>query len=711
MPYYAHKSEDGRLQTMKEHAFSVAELAEKFAGTFGFAEYGRAVGLGHDLGKYARAFQERLDGNRARYEHSSAGAYLLAQKGMMTKSPVYMMLAHVIAGHHSGLPDTGTTYSPEDEGTFFAKYNRRQKMQYDFGAYEAEIGQIDVSMPLPKEYKNYYSLQFLGRMLFSALVDADFLDTERFMSAGKVMRLPGDDIATLKARFDAYMQKMFTGATGPINEKRGEILAACRRAAEGEQGIYRLTVPTGGGKTLSSLAFALGHAKEHGLRRIIYVIPYINIISQTVEIFSEILGEENVLAHYSTAEYKIPEEERSPAELAAENWDKPVVVTTNVQFFESIHSCKPSRCRKLHNIAKSVLIFDEAQMLPVGYLRSCLRAIEELVKNYGCTAVLCSATQPALDGILPMGVREICPDVPEMYEFFRRVTYKVVGEMSDEELAEKILSAGSALCVVNSRRGARQIYDLIKGDSAFHLSTYMKPSHIARKLEEIRFALKAGKPCRVVSTSLVEAGVDLDFPAVFREEAGLDSIIQAGGRCNREGRRDASESIVTVFRRAESNPRFDAVRAITARVCNDFDDIASPEAIKKYFSELYYVSPSTQNDKLDAKGIMQMLEKSSFMYRTVSENYRLIEAEQRQVFVPDEENADICELLRRGIRNREIMRRASRDCVSLYPYEYAELAKTGVLTEFGDIAILEDTNCYDDAIGLIVKDTCEALFA
>lgn len=712
MVYYAHKSDDARYQTMKEHATGVSERTGKFTGVFGLSEYGRIIGLHHDDGKYTQAFQERLDGSKIKYEHSSAGAYLLAKKGIKMRDPVYMMLAHTIAGHHSGLPDTGSKNSGEDDSTFFAKYIRRDKMPYDFGSYESELGVIPEHSPLPHQYASNYSLQFLGRMLFSALVDADFLDTEQFMSSKVISRTSGEDIGTLKKQFDTYMKDKYEGASGALNQKRSEILTACRSAAQSGRGIYRLTVPTGGGKTLSSLAFALDHAVKYNMRRIIYVIPYINIITQTVNKFVEILGADNVLAHYSTADYKPGEgEERSAAELAAENWDRPVVVTTNVQFFESLHSCRTSRCRKLHNIANSVLIFDEAQMLPVGYLRSCLRAIEELAKNYGCTAVLCTATQPSLNSLLSAGACEICPDVQGFYNCFRRVTYKVVGECSDEKIAEMITTSRSALCVVNSRRGARAIYRLIKDEGAYHLSTYMTPSSIAEKLKEIEARLYNNLPCKVISTSLVEAGVDLDFPAVFREEAGLDSIIQAGGRCNREGRRSAVESIVTVFRRSERNPRLDAVRAITSRICDDFADIASPEAIRKYFDELYNVSSSESVDKLDSKSIIPMLEKSAFMYRTVSDEYKLIEKDQKQVLIPNENNTELCGLIRKNIRNRDVMRKVSRDSVSLYEYEFMDLAKTGVLTDYGDIAILEDPKCYDENIGLIVRDTGDALFA
>lgn len=276
-------------------------------------------------------------------------------------------------------------------------------------------------------------------------------------------------------------------------------------------------------------------------------------IQQTVGIFENIFGERNVLGHYGTADFGGGREtgERSPAELAAENWDKPIIVTTNVQFFESLHAAKPSHCRKLHSVADSVIIFDEAQMLPVGLLRPCLRAISELVKNYGCTAVLCTATQPALERLLAdngITAREICPDTARMYPDFARVRYEMLGKCSDDAVCERLRAAGSALCVLNSRAGVRSYYNALAGDGVFHLSTYMTPAHLGRSIETIRERLGRGEKCLVVSTSLIEAGVDVDFPTVFREMAGLDSIIQAGGRCNREGRRATDESNVYVLK-------------------------------------------------------------------------------------------------------------------------------------------------------------------
>lgn len=709
MAYIAHKAEDGREQSIPEHSDAVAELAKLFADIFSFGDYAEIAGKFHDTGKYAPGFQRRLCGSTEKYEHSTAGMYLLAKRGFNENQLQYILLAHLIAGHHTGLPDTGTKADSDADGTFWGKYNRCKKQPEDYAAYKSELGTLPAVRPLPDSVNNYFGLHFLFRMLFSALVDADFLDTERFMTGGARVREQGESIAALKAKLDAHMAK-FDGKEGDINAKRALILSSCRSAAKSGRGIFRLTVPTGGGKTLSSLAFALGHAAENGLRRVIYVIPYVNIITQTVKIFEDILGPDNVLGHYGAAEY-IPKEgeDVSQAELAAENWDKPVVVTTNVQFFESLHAARTSRCRKLHNIADSAIIFDEAQALPVGYLKPCVNAVAELVKNYGCSAVLCTATQPSLDGLLEgcgVSAREIIDDVSGLYDFFRRVTYKFIGRQSDEHMAELIGSHKSALCILNSRLGAKQYYDALKGDHecVYHLSTYMKPEHIKRTLGIVTEHLKAGLPCVVVSTSLVEAGVDLDFPAVFREEAGLDSIIQAGGRCNREGKLTARECTVTVFRREKVSRRVASALEYNDRINQKFADISAPEAIKYYFDTFY------RERNLDEKGIISLLSSPTFMFRTVSDMFRLIENDQRQVLIPGAEIADQVRELRDEKRYRKLMREIATHIVSIYPNEYADLRTTGVLTELGDLAILEDPCCYDEMTGLIIPKTGEALF-
>ncbi|MGM9626396.1 MAG: CRISPR-associated helicase Cas3', partial [Eubacteriales bacterium] len=603
MLYYAHKKEDGQMQIAIDHAKATETLAGHFADAFGFEKEGRAIGLHHDDGKYSRKFQDRLNGSDAPYEHSPAGMMLFKkkteQKSCGASCYSNLLAAYAIGGHHTGLPDTGSKkVDTENDNTFWGKMKRREAIGIDFNDALTELGEIPNLPELPEAFRpsknDWFAFQFLGRMLFSCLTDADFLDTEHFMSGGEIERNTGEPMDVLKQRFDQHMQT-FAGKSGKLNENRREILASCRQAAESEKGIFRLTVPTGGGKTLSSMAFALNHAVKHGMNRIIYIIPYISIIRQTVEIFEDIFGAENVLGHYSTADYHNNGEKRSQAELAAENWDKPIVVTTNVQFFESLFAAGTSKCRKLHNIAHSVLIFDEAQMMPVGLLRPCLRAISELVKNYSCSAVLCTATQPALEGLLSdngITAKEICPDTDRMYHDFKRVCYENLGKQTDEALLERLQNYNSALCILNDRKSVRAFYDTLKGDGVYHLSTYMTPAHLGQTIDLIRSRLALGKKCTVISTSLIEAGVDVDFPTVFREIAGLDSIIQAGGRCNREGKHSVDKSIVYVFSRENMSERFSESASITNRVCELYDDLSSPESIHAYFARLYKVHPS-----------------------------------------------------------------------------------------------------------------------
>lgn len=307
-------------------------------------------------------------------------------------------------------------------------------------------------------------------------------------------------------------------------------------------------MPTGGGKTVASLAFALKHAVEHNMDRVIYVIPYTSIIEQNAQIFREILGDDNVLENHCNVDYEGTEEFR-PMQLASENWDKPVVVTTNVQFFESLFSNKSSKCRKLHNIANSVIIFDEAQMLPIDYLTPCLSMIQELVENYGTSVVLCTATQPALDDffVSKEQIVELCPRLGEQFRFFERVTYQNIGSISKEGITELLAKEQSVLCIVNTRKDAQELYHSLQGGGVYHLSTSMYPKHRKRVLKCVKERLSTKKKCILISTSLVEAGVDLDFSCVYREIAGIDSMIQAAGRCNREGKRTVEESKVYIF--------------------------------------------------------------------------------------------------------------------------------------------------------------------
>lgn len=702
--YIGHTHEDGRQQPLREHLEGVAGLCAAYAAPMGASELARVIGLCHDLGKYADAAQKRLLENGPKVDHATAGGLEIAKL-------CGNLFAYCVFGHHGGLPDGGSGADKSCAPTMLGRVKRvAGKDIEDYGAFRTEIALARPAQPSFRPLgKTGFSVSMLIRMLFSCLVDADFVDTEAFMSNGAVVRGGYDDIPALHQRLMEYLQPFFSPSSD-LNRKRTEILNACIEKAAGGKGLYSLTVPTGGGKTRSSLAFALTHAKKHGMDRVIYVIPYTSIIEQNAAEFADILGRENVLEHHAGFEYgnETEEETRNKLYLSTENWDAPVVVTTNVQFFESLFAAKTSRCRKLHNIANSVIIFDEAQMLPMPYLQACVRAIAELVHNFGCTAVLCSATQPALDGFFPpeVGRTEICEDPDALHSFFRRTTVQQLGTLSDEALAARLNAQAQALCIVNTRKQAQRVFALLEKTGSYHLSTLLHPAHRKRILAEIRGRLKAGLPCRVVATSLIEAGVDVDFPVVYRARAGLDSIVQAAGRCNREGRRSAAESMVYVFR--PEGDTLPAAQKQNAAVLDLIapaheDDLASPAAIHDYFSRLYQV----KGDALDAKQIVSRLEDGmrkggSFPFQTIGEEFRLIETETYVVLIPDGAEGQACAArLRQGERSRALLRVAQQFSVNVYEDHYRELLGLGVVEPLDTaFAVLAEPGSYDAHTGL-----------
>lgn len=549
MKYLAHRDQESeREQSLIDHLEKTAELAGQYAEAFGAYQWGYCAGLLHDIGKYSQEFQRRIRGSEEQVDHATAGAQLCHEK-----KGYYSLLSYCIAGHHAGLADTGTR---NDRSNMPTLYGRLKKQIPDYNAYKGEI-QIPQLMELPFVIQNrkeagFASAMFI-RMLYSCLVDADFLNTETFMNKGMTERDCGDSISVL-------YEKCMSGISGwlknedrnTINGRRTEILKHCLEMASKERGMFRLTVPTGGGKTMASLAFALKHAAEHGMNRVIYVIPYTSIIEQTAGIFAEKLGQKNVLEHHSNVDYTVSDELKS-MQLAAENWDKPVVVTTNVQFFESMFSNRSSKCRKLHNVADSVIVFDEAQMLPTDYLKPCIAVMEQLIRHYRSSVVLCTATQPALQNLFSedIGFRELCPGVDDQFAFFKRSKIRDLGRISGDSLVERLKNEYSALCIFNTKKTAQNMYQELRGEGVYHLSTAMYPVHRKRVLAEIRKRLDDKKRCIVLSTSLVEAGVDLDFQTVYRQLAGVDSVIQAAGRCNREGKRSLDESNTYIFQLQE----------------------------------------------------------------------------------------------------------------------------------------------------------------
>lgn len=400
--YYAHWSEDGRKQTVLAHLLCTAMLCAQFAEKFGEKALGYWAGLLHDIGKFTQAFQKRLFCGGKKVDHSTAGAW---------ESKAYLPISLCIMGHHSGLPDLGGR-TDKGKPTYFGRMNKAKSGQLE--PYDAWKQEVELPQAPKMEPKTELELDFLIRMLYSCLTDADFLDTEAFLSNGQVERGGGEAISVLADKLDRYTKGWFP-PSNELNTQRCAILRRCMEQGQDTRqmpGLYTLTVPTGGGKTVASLAFALHHAKTHGLERVIYVIPYTSIIEQTADQFRKILGAENVLEHHSGVTYDTQDEatpETQRMARATENWDMPVVVTTAVQFFESIYSNRSSKCRKLHNLAKSVIIFDEAQMLPIPYLRPCVSAIAQLIGHFHATAVLCTATQPAAE---PADLQSFCPATP-----------------------------------------------------------------------------------------------------------------------------------------------------------------------------------------------------------------------------------------------------------------------------------------------------------
>ena len=668
-------------QDLLEHLEGVSRRAADSGECFDAGGWAGLAGLWHDLGKYSDAFQQYLRSaslpdshiadTAARIDHSTAGA----QHAVASIDVLGHLLAYPIAGHHSGLLD--------GRGAGACLEARLAKdIEPWTQAPAALIATQGLRLPDfvagALERREAHSIAFFVRMLFSCLVDADFLDTEEFMSPARTAERPTwppDILSRMERSLDAHMAGIACEPI-PVNIERGQVRESCLAAAEGRPGLFSLTVPTGGGKTLSSLAFALRHARLHGLRRVIYVIPFTSIIEQNAAVFREVFRSldhetlDPVIEHHSNLDAG---EETVASRLATENWDAPLVVTTSVQFYESLFGARSSRCRKLHNLSKAVIILDEAQTLPVDYLEPCLRVLRELTTNYGSTVVLCTATQPAVQrrDDFPIGladVQEIIPDHRQLYASLKRVTVEDLGQVKDAPLSERIVENEQVLCIVNTRNHARTLFQAIgeKEDGHFHLSALMCPQHRTLALNQIRAQLSAGRRCRVISTQLVEAGVDVDFPVVYRSLAGLDSIAQAAGRCNRNGRLKWGQTFI--FRSEHRwQEQFIADTANCAsQVLPLHDDPLSLEAVEHYF-RLYYWD---QSSRWDTKGILQEFHLNQdrrlpflFGFATVGERFRLIDDQGRPVIIPwGDTGRALCAQLRNAgdVPSRQLLRRLQR---------------------------------------------------
>lgn len=652
--FHAHSLEgrpEAAWQPLSEHLQAVAGLAQEFAARFGGGQLAHLAGLLHDLGKYTREFQSYIRGTGCSVDHASWGAKVALERFKMEG----YLVAYAIAGHHAGLANGAGDAEGQTRSSLQTRLDAA--LPKLLPAWQQELTAVPTPQwpaALKPRHKDHasFTASFLIRMVFSCLVDADYLDTERFYARAEgstVSRgMPGN-MPALQAALQGYLAaKARAAASSSVNTERQRVLQHVRAQAGMPTGLYSLTVPTGGGKTLTSLAFGLDHAVAHGLSRLIYVIPFTSIVEQNAQVFREALhplGDAAVLEHHSAFvdDPRQAREARQKTQLAMENWDAPVVVTTAVQFFESLFGARPSQCRKLHNVAGSVIVLDEAQTLPLHLLRPTLLALDELARNYGCTIVFCTATQPALadarfhDVIGAM--HELAPEPAALFQTFRRVSVRHVGALADAQITERLAERPQALCIVNNRLHARALYHALAHEAGTtYLSTLMCARHRSAVLDGVRQALQHGEPCRVISTSLIEAGVDVSFPFVMRAEAGLDSVAQAAGRCNREGRWATEASEVQVFapdtdlwKPPKELQQFAAVGSGVLR--KHADDPLSPAAIQCYFEDLYWARGTSPMEKKMLR-LLTEARLESLPFEELARLYRVIDTVQASVIVP-----------------------------------------------------------------------------
>lgn len=722
MTYIAHKIDKDNVQTVKAHLEGTAKLAKGYAAD-DFKELAYSIGLAHDIGKYSLAFQRRIKGSNERVEHSISGAIELEK---LYKNSIFRLMAqYCISGHHTGLPDGGTRVDNNDKATL---QGRMKRIPEDYSAYSEEI---EIKNPVGDEesFKRYITenvkgsdqkevleiYAFLTRYIFSCLKDADYIDTERFCNKDINRGLDGDfdkALTMLDDKIAKFLQKT------KVQKARSALQNQAISNAVRSEEIKLLNMPTGSGKTLCSIKIALEQKKK----RIIYVIPYTSIIEQTADTFEKCFGKVlPVLQHHSNYSFdEVDKEEDSTQKklkATCENWDAPLIVTTSVQFFQSLYHHKGSRLRKLHNLSDSVIIFDEIHLIPMEYLVPCLKGIGYITKMLNSTAIFLSATMPDYAGLiakyLPQNnITELITD-KSRFSDFENCKYQNLGKLDFDGVVEKSYNHNSSLIIVNSRKSARLVYEKLKGNK-YHLSTYMTPSERSKAIAEIKDKLndnekrlkkneklQDNEKITVVSTSLVEAGVDFDFEAVFRELAGLDSILQAGGRCNREGnKKDAS---VFIFESGEKLHGDIAIRAnITLDILKNYNIISSEECIKDYYNRLLLQNKNVldKNCITNFDGCAGVM---SIPFRSYSENFEYIKSDTIGIVVVLDEKSDtLINRLEKG--DKSVIRSLQRYTVSVYYYEFEEINKMGILKEIEGVYMLANNCYYRKDIGLAWKE-------
>lgn len=770
--YFAHikPNEDGtwKIQTWYEHSDGVARLCAEFASKFGNQDWAEYIARFHDVGKLLHGWQnylrdevnyniDRFPGKSDRGNHSTPGARLLYEKQLQLATRHVMLYS--IMGHHAGLPDftygevpgssllerlftNNAENTDEIDKELTAQLN--ELLGYEDDSSSAPVKHL-LDLPCPKSTpvfmtKGKISHKPMGlwiRMLYSCLVDADFLDTERFMDEEKFKERGGySSLKELKQSFDDYMRnKSENSAPSAINGQRAAILAKCREKARLKPGIFTLSVPTGAGKTLASMAFALEHALEYGKDRIIVAIPYTSIIEQTASVYkygtddparirdgAMLFGEQNVVEHHSNFDTEKGGETETNFrnKLACENWDAPVIVTTNVQLFESLAGAKPSRCRKLHNIVNSVIVLDEAQLLPPEYLESITETMKHLVEYFNVTILLCTATQPALTGDIGTGkdgkpafrglensVELADGDRGEMFSQFKRVDFHLPGSHKYEswqELSETLCQRESVLCVVNTRKSARDLAELMP-EGTMHLSGFMCAEDRSDVIARVKEKLKNNEPVRLISTQLVEAGVDIDFPVVYRAYAGLDSMVQAAGRCNREGRMEAGGKVFIFNAPVGSPPGLLRKGEQAARlILGEADSFSISDKLCREYFELYYSNAGDLDKPSFKEHMVSSARRAELQFRTYAKNYRMIDDTHQRTIAIDytstrsgKTSKHLISQLRSGqIADRSLFRKLQRFTVTVPEGVFSNMCRKGYIEiiKDGGYGILREQEFY-----------------
>lgn len=704
---YAHTpgSRSDRWHGLAEHLRAVAGTAARCGAKFGHADLVHLLGLTHDLAKADPRFQKYLEDCHAgrpaqKCPHSAPSA--VASKELLGP------FVFAILGHHAGMPDRAGAQRMLESAD-------PRSVESALALLE-QLGPHRAAQPVQRDK---LGSEMLLRMGFSCLVDADFLDTEQHFEPDRPQaRGSFPSISEYRAALDEHLSR-FAGSTGAVNRVRSEVLSACRSAASQPQGAFRLTVPTGGGKTLSGLAFGLNHAEAHEMDRVIFAIPYTSIIDQTAAVYAEAVGPDNILEHHSAIDADINEHDQGERELrrrlSAENWDCPLIVTTTVQLFESLLHNKPSRCRKLHNIVNSVIILDEVQALPPKTLGPVLDVLQELVSHYGCSVVFCTATQldySTVDSRLLEDAVEIVPDYPTHFQALRRVEYQVEKETWPmARLVEALVEEPQVLAVFNTRKDARRVAQAVReqarasnghdGDT-FHLSTLMCLHHRRNVLAEVRRRLLAGEPIRLVSTQVVEAGVDVDFPLVFRDVGPLDRIIQVAGRCNREGHLDGLGRCVVFELEDAGRPQgpyrtaIDVTRPILSRYGSGLE---AREALAEYSRDLFSFTETGSLTSPNDRAAVQKL-RENFDFASVASTFRLIEDDTTPLIVEAYPDADVPALVASWeSRPSGWFRRVSPYTVNVYAHDLRRLQKDGLVRPHDSGAWIY-TGPYDPTFGL-----------